>query len=408
MEQNRRRFLKIGAALSVASVIAPTTILANEEYGEASLFKGKGKVKNLFLTKPYLQNLTDDSVTVFWVVAKPSYSWVEYGETEELGNVAKTIEDGLVMANNTLNSIVITGLKPDKQYYYRVFSKEIKKYHPYDIKYGETEKSEIFHFKTMSDNDNELSMSILNDLHNSPGSISHMLRYADKNSMDFLFFNGDILNHTDSEQQIVDDMLKVTGEELDGEIPFYFVRGNHEVRGVYARNLRNYFSNPGGRQYYDFVHGPVHFTVFDTGEDKSDDSKVYAGLTDFDDYRKEQQEWFKNEVSKSKAFKEAKYRVVLMHIPFYHSDDWYTTLQLRDLFADLFNETGVNMCISGHTHKFGVYTPETGKHNYPIIIGGGPSKGNRTIINLHANNLTLTLSMVRDDGKEVGSYTLNS
>ena len=395
----------MSAGFSAATLLTPLLSFGNEEALEPAVVrKNKGEI----LTEPYLQNLTGNSVTVMWVVKEPSYSYVEYGETENPGKIARTIEDGLVMADNTLNKIHINGLKPGTKYYYKVISKKIKKYQPYNIKYGETLESKIYSFTTMPGNKETVSMSILNDLHNHPGSISNMLQFTDKNSMDFLFFNGDILNHTDSEVQIVKDMLGVTSVELGSKTPFYFVRGNHETRGVYARELKNYFSSPNDKFYYDFVNGPVHFTVIDTGEDKPDDAKVYAGLADFDAYRIEQQKWFVEKVSKSKAFKNAKYRVVLMHIPFYHSDDWYTTLQLRELFAELFNETGVDICISGHTHKYGVYPPEKSKHNYPIIIGGGPANGKRTIINLKADNENLKISMLDDQGKKVGTYKLTA
>ena len=45
-------------------------------------------------------------------------------------------------------------------------------------------------------------------------------------------------------------------------------------------------------------------------------------------------------------------------------------------------------------------------HNYPIVIGGGPLEGNRTLIKLRANKKELNLKMVRDDGEVVGKYSI--
>lgn len=63
------------------------------------------------------------------------------------------------------------------------------------------------------------------------------------------------------------------------------------------------------------------------------------------------------------------------------------------------------MVISGHTHRYGVHKPQEG-HSYPIIIGGGPKEGNRTLIKLKANERELNLSMLADRGTEVGTYRL--
>jgi len=404
MKQNRRNFLKATVGLSAIATLAPATVVGQELFAKLPLAKGK----HVFLTKPYLQNPSENSMTIMWVVNLPSYSFVEYGESKDLGQLARTVESGLVMANNRINKIRLTGLKPGTKYFYRVVSKKIRKFKPYNINYGETIKTGIYSFSTLSQKQEQVSMVVFNDLHDRPASISHLLNLTDKKTIDFAFFNGDILGHINNEKPIINHLLKTCAEEFATETPFYFVRGNHETRGSFARDLHHYFANPQGKQYYDFEWGSTHFTVIDAGEDKPDDAEVYAGIVDFDNYRVEQADWFKNEVSRSKKFQKAKFRVVLMHIPFYHSDDWHTTMHLKKLFSELFNQAEIDMCISGHTHEYGVYKPEKGQHNYPIIIGGGPKDGKRTIINLKADSKSLSVSMLRDDGKEVGNYKMES
>ena len=404
MNQNRRTFLKASASLSAIAALSPVIVMGNK-VSTGSLAKSG---KHIFLTKPYLQNPSETSITIMWIVNLPSYSFVEFGETEDLGKVERSVESGLVVAYNRVNKISLSNLKPGKNYFYRVISKEIRIFDPYKIEYGETLKSEIYSFSTPSKKINEFSMVVFNDLHDRPESITHLLNLTDKNSIDFAFFNGDILGHINNEEQIIGSMLKVCSEDFATQTPFRFVRGNHETRGRFARDLHRYFDNPTGKLYYDFVLGHTHFTVIDTGEDNPDDAEVYAGIVDFDDYRKEQANWFKNEVSKSIEFQEAKFRIVLMHIPPYHSGDWHGTMQIRELFSSLFNNAEIDLCINGHTHKYGIYKPKEGEHDYPIVIGGGPKNGNRTIINLKANNNNLSISMLRDDGIEVGSYHIET
>ena len=408
MKNNRRNFLKHTLSLSALSALAPATMLANEtpDDSQPSIWK-----RNKFLTNPYLQNPTENSITIMWIVNVNSYSFVEYGETKSMGSVAKTVKNGMVESNNTLNKIEISNLKPNTKYYYRAVSKEISKFNPYNIKFGKTISSEVYSFTTLDPNKKEVSMVIMNDLHDTPSSIEHLIGFADKDDTDFVFFNGDILSHTDSEKQVIGDLLKVCSDSFASEIPYYFVRGNHEIRGEHAREIDRYFDNPGGKLYYDFTMGDTHFTVIDTGEDKEDEHPVFAGLVEFDAYREEQLEWFKNEVSKSDSFVNAKFRVVLMHIPFLYSDNWYTTLQLRDMYAELFNKTKIDVCISGHTHEYKLREPGTVDnftHNYAIVIGGGPKKGERTLTKLKANNNKLEISILDDKGKEVESYKMIS
>ncbi|MNL85833.1 hypothetical protein D3C87_2142990 [compost metagenome] len=45
-------------------------------------------------------------------------------------------------------------------------------------------------------------------------------------------------------------------------------------------------------------------------------------------------------------------------------------------------------------------------HNYPIVIGGGPLEGNRTLIKVRATKKELNLKMIRDDGQVVGKYDI--
>ena len=101
--------------------------------------------------------------------------------------------------------------------------------------------------------------------------------------------------------------------------------GNHETRGFVARDLKNYFDYKDDRFYYSFDNGPVHFVVLDCGEDKPDNNRYYYGLADYDSYRLEELEWLKKEV-KSDAFRNAKHRIVIVHMPIIKEEKqglWY-------------------------------------------------------------------------------------
>ncbi|GAA3584649.1 FN3 domain-containing metallophosphoesterase family protein [Snuella lapsa] len=401
MKKDRREFLKSTVGLTALTSLVPA-IAVGQSFSIESRDPDLGHV---FLTSPYLQNPSPNAITVMFIVNLPSYSYVEFGESEELGKKAHKTENGLVVAYNRVNKITLLNLKPATTYYYRVVSKEISKFDPYNLIYGETIVSYIHSFITPSFEKDDVSVLIMNDLHERPYSIPHLMNLVDKKEMDFVFFNGDVFDYQEDEKQIIDNMLTPCCDEFASNIPFYFVRGNHETRGKFARELYHYFATPKEQQYYEFLWGVTHFTVLDTGEDKPDTDKEYGNIVDFDSYREEQLQWFKK-VVQTAGFKKAKFRVVLMHIPFFHSDDWHGTKHLEKLFSSIFNDSKIDICICGHTHRYGVYSPDKKKHRYPIIIGGGPKEGNRTIISLKANSKQLSLKMMRDDGKLVGNYDI--
>lgn len=388
---SRRGFLKTAVATGVS--FSPLSL--------------PDETAHVFLAGPYLQPPASNAMTVRWITAKPTYSWVEFGPTEALGQKAQSVKAGIVDANNRVHAITLTGLEPGKKYFYRIFSKEVVEFKPYKVTYGETIQSDILSFIVREAAGKQVSALIFNDLHDRPESIGHLCGLAGVNDRDFVFLNGDIFDHQNNEQQLIDHLLAPATKTFASRTPFLYVRGNHETRGAFRSDWADYFTFPDQRLYFDFTWGPVHFLVLDTGEDKPDAEPVYAGLVDFDAYRQEQARWAE-QVMQSKAFKKAAFRVVLMHIPPQYSGDWHGATHCKQLFSPLFDKYKVDLCVSGHTHKYGVHPPVAGQHHYPVVIGGGPKDGNRTVIRLTADTRNLQLSMLRDDGSEVGKYAISS
>jgi UDP-2,3-diacylglucosamine pyrophosphatase LpxH len=69
------------------------------------------------------------------------------------------------------------------------------------------------------------------------------------------------------------------------------------------------------------------------------------------------------------------------------------------------NKARIDVQISGHTHRYATHDADA-THAFPIVIGGGPLEGKRTIIKFHATQKELNLKMIRDDGELVGKYTI--
>lgn len=361
-------------------------------------------IQHEFLTQPYISTLNGTEMYIRWITNRQCYSWVEYGETAEVKSKAHKEIDGLVNHNNRVHEIVLTGLTPGKTYYYRAAAKEIRRY-DYDVPLtGETIYSKTFSFKTVANDTDEVNFLVLNDLHDTPSSFPHLLKLNGNDEFDFVFLNGDMFNYQSGEEQIIKHLVVPCTNGFAIQKPMLYVRGNHEVRGPFALQLKDYFSFPQG-YYYHFQFGKVFAVALDTGEDKEDDSRVYTGFAAFDEFRKKQAVWLE-EVMQSDACKNAAYRIVFMHIPPFYSNEVHGSVHSRELFSPLFEKYNVDLVICGHTHVYGVHPPVSGKHAYPIIIGGGPGPGTRTLMKIKANSQQLAVHMLDDAGKEVGQYTV--
>ncbi|MES2417788.1 MAG: metallophosphoesterase [Bacteroidota bacterium] len=393
LKQERRSFLKSSLALGAVTLLAPSKAIAAMPAHEDS-FK--------IIAGPCLQTSFKNTMSIIWLTNKNAASWVEYGTdpTNLDKNAYGKSEIGLKPIGR-INTIKLEQLQPGTKYYYRVVSKEIKDFQPYKLTYGEVVSTNITYFTNLDIAKDEVSFLMLNDIHDRPKSIPHLLDLDKEQKNDFIFFNGDIFDYQTDEQQIIDHFLQPCTEAFAKNIPFVYVRGNHETRGKYCREFPQYFENVG---YDAFTLGPVRFVILDTGEDKEDTHPVYAGIVDFDAYRVQQAELLKAEIA-SKAFKKAPFRVVFMHIPPRFSGDWHGPLHCTKVFEPLLNQGKVDLVLSGHTHKYMIHQPNKAGNSYPLIIGGGPKEGSRTLTKITANQNELKVLMLDDSGKEVGHYT---
>jgi len=382
--------------------------------GTLSLLPGVGKAavpaaeNHEFVVGPYLQNLSSREVTIMWITARNCFSWVEYGDGNYTSKRAFAYNNGLIEANNCINKITLENLKPGTAHKYKIVSTEITGFKNSTVEFGETITSAMLTFITPAENEQEIKAVIFNDIHDRPQIIPQLLyRHGytgNEKDYDFVVFNGDCFDFVSSEQQMVDHLLKPCVDIFGSEVPFLLTQGNHECRGSFSRHIPAYYAYPDDKFYFSFVRGPVHFLVLDSGEDKTDDAVEYGGLAAFDRYREKQARWLEKEIE-SEAFKKAPFRVLLIHISPYHSGDWHGTLHCRTVFGPILNKAGIDLQLSGHTHRYMTHEPDH-DHNYPIVIGGGPLEGKRTLMKLQANQKELNLKMIRDDGELVGKFTI--
>ncbi|MFC1564956.1 metallophosphoesterase [candidate division KSB1 bacterium] len=358
---------------------------------------------------PYLTDPSENGITVVWTTNYNCLSWVEYGTGENLrtfptwGSIpvkVYPVRNGLVDAYTKLHKVRITGLEPGKKYKYRIVSTKIDQFKPYEVVYGDTVTGMINKFETLSESKQEFTFLVTSDVHERAADLDTLLVNSAPDEFDFLFLNGDVLDWFENEEQIFDGFLDVCVDRFAKEVPFFYIRGNHETRGYAARDLIDYFSYPDDRYYFSFQHGPVYFIVLDTGEDKEDSHPVYAGLADFDRYRSEQAEWLK-EVINSDEFRNAEFRIAVFHMPPYTARRSHGITQITEEWGPLLNEGGIDLAVCGHMHRFFYQVPREDKNTFPVLI-----TDRNMLAKIGVTPELLKIEVKGKDGKLVDSFDI--
>jgi len=359
---------------------------------------------HIFRTSVYLQDPATDGMTIMWHTHVPCHSWVEYGTDSLNMQQAQTWIEGEAVANNTLNRIRLTGLKPGTRYYYRVHSREITLYQPYRKEFGETATSQIASFTTFDDKKTDFTAVIFNDLHDSYPLFDKLYQQVKDIPYDIVFFNGDCIADVQSENIAINTISHYSKGIGADRVPSIYIRGNHETRGAYSPFLWNLLGMIDGHSYGAFNIGDTRFVLLDCGEDKPDDHPVYYGLNDFTQYRKDQAAFLKKEIA-SKAFKSAAKRVLIHHIPIYGMRE-ESFLPCRDEWGDILAKAPFNISLNAHTHRFNHIAKGENGNNFPVVIGGGSNERGATVSILRKQGKQMTLTVLNVEGETLLSLDL--
>jgi predicted phosphodiesterase len=346
---------------------------------------------------PYLQVPGTSSVTVAWHTNRPAVSRVEYGPTEALGRVAVSAEHGLIDNHRTSHVVRLSALPPGKPCFYRVVSREFLGYDKQHIvRWGETATSEVRSFTTLDTAAGDYTFTMVSDIHENVARFEALLAGVEWERTPLVVFNGDMVNDFMTEGQPFAGFLDAAVRLFGTTRPFVYVRGNHDVRGRFARRLDEYFPTSDGRAYYSFDHGPVHFVVLDSGEDKVDGHEYYNGLVAFEPYRREQAEWLARDLASASA-RRARFRVILSHIP-PRGGKGFAIDEVRRLWEPVANGGRVDLWMSGHTHRVANVAPAAGENAYRLIVNAPD-----TLVRVSERRDRLEASVIKETGEEVTS-----
>ena len=353
-----RRALVLSLICSFALLAAPPPALAQ---GAAAPYKVYD-TRPVITEGPYLGATSETTATVVWFTDTPSHAKVRYGTGGELSMVAQPQVDGLVPVG-TRHVVHLADLTPGTTYDYEAVATRVVKLNAYWPDKGLDVRSGPHRFTTFDRDAPSVSFSAVTDTHEDARRIGRLNDMIDWGSTDFLVHLGDAFHWIESEEQLFRNWLRPTIAGMAHTTPLIFARGNHELRGPFARHLFDYVPTPEGRFYYARDAGPVHLIVLDTGEDKPDDTNVYAELNLTAPYRAEELAWFQDHVARPRVA-EAPFRVIAMHAP-----NWGWLADGPDAWIETANEAGIDLVIAGHRHRFS-YTPPGPDvaHDYHLLV----------------------------------------
>ena len=345
---------------------------------------------------PYLMATGETTTTIVWFTDTPSHAKVRYGPGADLSARAEPQVDGLVPVG-TRHVVHLEDLVPGTTYSYEVVATRVVKLNAYWPDKGLDVRSGPHQFTTFDRESPSVSFSVVTDTHEDTGRIHDLNQAIDWESTEFLVHAGDAFHWIDTEEHLFRAWLRPTAVALAHSKSLFFVRGNHELRGPFARRLMDYVPTPEGRFYYARDAGPVHLIVLDTGEDKPDDTNVYAELNLTGPYRAEELAWFRDHVKTEPRVSEAPFRIILMHDP-----QWGWLADGPGAWIDTANEAGVDLVISGHRHRFAYIPPgpDVG-HSYHLLVIGQNQVGK---VDATADELRVVVTDL--DGKVVHTLVI--
>ncbi|MFT3903785.1 MAG: FN3 domain-containing metallophosphoesterase family protein [Niabella sp.] len=356
---------------------------------------------------PYLQAMTDTSVTIVWTTNKPAVGWVELAPDDASHFYQKERPKFFDASNglkniSSVHKVMLKSLQPNTRYRYRVYSQEVLKHEFVYVNYGNVAATDVYSKKPLSfitaGRPGPFEFAMVNDIHERNNVLIKLLSQVDFKTTDFIVFNGDMINNSSSEAQLFSGFMDTATLLFAKETPMYYARGNHETRAPFASKFPDYFPTTSGHLYYMFTRGEACFIVLDGGEDKPDTDIEYSGITDMDNYRTEQSKWLREAVQ-TNTFKKAKFKIAICHIP--PGGSWHGGRDIFEKWVPILNDAGIQVMLSGHEHRHRIQQPNADV-KFPVIVNS-----NNDILKAKISDREARFSMFNLDGKKVDELILH-
>ncbi|MDR2512304.1 MAG: metallophosphoesterase [Puniceicoccales bacterium] len=392
---HRREFLTTIGLAGSANLLkgVPNSVAAADKASRVSLGP-----KSLLHGTPAVFAPAADGFTVSCPLAAAALVWLEYGETDTLGTLMKGDAQGFVPHDDKVVKIRLRGLKSGTRYYWRAHAKPLRG--------GATTFTKTYATRTLDPGAQKAAFTVWNDTHDN-AQVIRQLHDAREPEADFLLWNGDVSNDVNDRKLLPALYVSPPGVDLAEGAPIFSVRGNHDVRGIWANKMTDYVDFPGGYPYYGFRVGPLGVIVLDTGEDKPDDHPSLKGVAAFQPLIRKQAAWLEQAIA-SPSLRDAPYRILFCHIPLRWSKEQrpnyarggydYVSLRGQEAWQGALARWKTQVVISGHTHKHAWLEPTAG-FRFAQLVGGGRTLNDATRIQGSATADALRLTTLNLKGE---------
>lgn len=343
---------------------------------------------------PYLQNMSDDGVTICWSTFKSNSKIIHPDGTIK------------IIPDYQQHKIHLTRLEPDTEYSYDVLNKGLEE--------------GMGKFKTYPDEITSFNFAVLGDTRSRHDVHAKIVERIIKQDPLFVINTGDMV----SDGRAINDWKPFfeVNNKLMRNIPYYAVLGNHEKDSPY---FYDFFPPPGDNNYYSFSIGDAVFLILDSeGRDISEPNYISEKNSEkfwndaFVEYFTKQKEWVDKEL---KLHKEAGFVFVFQHKPLFSIKRTRAAdaIEYRKFWGDLFERHNVQVFMNGHDHHYH-HALKNGVH-YITTAGGGAglydtdSPQPETVsyskvehyVSITVGEDTATLNVIDIDGNEIDKIIVN-
>ena len=304
-----------------------------------------------------------DGFSVVWCTNVDSVGYLEY-TYEGRKYTLYDAEDGKYTTDRRVHTVRV----PYEHLYgntYTVSAAKVVKNASRNSKLGNFITSKGYKFAEKVSGD-ELKMLSLTDWHEHDDKLYSAAAGQD---YDLLLMMGDAINYVNEFDDILDHIVIPGGKLTAGVKPALFVRGNHEVRGKYAKEIKSVLGMD--QYYFTTTYGEINFLVFDGGDTKPDGEASQGAMNVCDPYREAELTEME-----SLPVNATGYNVCLCHIPLFSreifdGDPRSVKADAQfDRFSAILAHHDVKLLISGHEH---ILQYEEGDA-YDTLIAGGPTE----------------------------------
>ena len=413
------------AGLAFAQGAADNPKVIDDELWKKEPWEGCYMPEDFIWVKPHAAYIGSNLLEVVWLTRERGSGWVDWTQDGwATTNRAWTAKYGIRDFNELVHKIDVTGFDPSKPVAWRAVSMKLIQVATGHIRYeGEPDfdwwnrkawlalEAQRYKYESgavlyaeegvvnpLLPASGTTSLIVFNDVHHNVPVYTNLVRHVGE-GVALAVFNGDIIDHSRSEDDIVkfvNGPMAYIGREL--HCATRYVRGNHEFTQAFPRHLADYMGLQDGQFYGAVDLGPARVVFLDTA----------GGIRSYWDvtaYVAEEKKWLAREIA-SEEWKRAKYRVVIAHVPPIgmgrDGKPRKDGMPGADLY-DILNGQGVTAMLGAHQHV-PRFMPPNDIVDYPVFVGGEAAITKSTVMRCDMDDESIRVRIIDHKGEAIADW----